>query len=508
MPNYILRKSHIRRAVPFVLMTAVLVVVFSSALQTAAGMANAGLHLSTPDACCDESPSGNPLPYKVLLPLVAKQASGTLATITAPISTEGGTVTLPNYASVTFPANAFSSQTTVEVSAVSFPEDLKFFEQSTAIFETGVKLGYNIVIHTGAVSPTKEFTVVLTIPDVFTNTVPLGSSIEAFAQLWEDGGADEEILDNFELVDSVLDPTAAKVEINLLALYFTDERTPGVGAEAILTLATVPLVSSGEAKTGLLQSGVNGSCGCDPFPSWPLRKLPYMTSPFGLRVHPITGKWTGHGGVDLRANGDDVLAVTSGKIIESGYQLDRKTGTGWGYYLVLQHDGGCGRTLYAHLEDKGRTEVGTVVDKGQSIAKSDSSGGVRGPHLHVEYAPRGDVKTKGNKVDPFPYMAPSICDGGFEFSVASGISAINWNDPDPQWVRSSDSKSAYDFTLTNIMLPTIATARSGGGGGGVTTVGAVKVNCKCTVGSFTSNGAWNYVAPEGSWMNGNIESWA
>ena len=125
-------------------------------------------------------------------------------------------------------------------------------------------------------------------------------------------------------------------------------------------------------------------------------------------THPVTGEKKSHYGTDLRAsNGDDVLAVADGTVKRVGFQFNQQTGTGWGQYVVLEHQDGSA-SLYAHLVQGSPVAQGTQVQQGQVIAQADSTGRVTGPHLHLEYAPNGEIFVNEGKVDPFPCIGSNV----------------------------------------------------------------------------------------------------
>ena len=100
-----------------------------------------------------------------------------------------------------------------------------------------------------------------------------------------------------------------------------------------------------------------------------------------------------HLGVDLGgASGESVVAADGGAVTDSGFQMNKQSGRGWGNYIVVDH--GDQETLYAHLSsiDVAR---GDKVQKGQHIGKLGSTGGSSGPHLHFEVI----IKGQGN-IDP------------------------------------------------------------------------------------------------------------
>ena len=102
-----------------------------------------------------------------------------------------------------------------------------------------------------------------------------------------------------------------------------------------------------------------------------------VTCPYGMRVHPVTGQYKMHTGVDLAASrGNPVFAAADGTVITSGYNA------AYGNYVVINHGGGMA-TLYAH-HTANLVSVGASVKKGQQIATIGSTGYSTGPHCHFE----------------------------------------------------------------------------------------------------------------------------
>ncbi|MCL1858578.1 MAG: peptidoglycan DD-metalloendopeptidase family protein [Oscillospiraceae bacterium] len=112
---------------------------------------------------------------------------------------------------------------------------------------------------------------------------------------------------------------------------------------------------------------------------------PAVSSGFGTRISPITGRSEFHNGIDIPANyGSDIWAVNDGIVIISTY------GTGYGNYIVIDHGGGKA-TLYAHASSLLK-KVGDSVKKGDVIAKVGSTGWSTGNHLHFTYIEDGVFK--------------------------------------------------------------------------------------------------------------------
>ncbi len=107
-----------------------------------------------------------------------------------------------------------------------------------------------------------------------------------------------------------------------------------------------------------------------------------ISSPFGWRIDPFTGKRAYHRGIDIRAKeGTPVKSAESGEVIFAGEK------GGYGNLVIIEHSGGY-RTYYAHLEEIDVKE-GDSVAKGAIIGKVGSTGRSTGPHLHFEIR-RGD----------------------------------------------------------------------------------------------------------------------
>lgn len=108
---------------------------------------------------------------------------------------------------------------------------------------------------------------------------------------------------------------------------------------------------------------------------WP---VPFegVTSPFGMRYHPILHRKILHTGVDLRCDGAVVSAFAPGTVIYAGVL------SGYGNIVIIDHGNGY-QTRYAHLESMSVDE-GDSVTEGEQIGVSGESGNVTGPHLHFE----------------------------------------------------------------------------------------------------------------------------
>lgn len=108
---------------------------------------------------------------------------------------------------------------------------------------------------------------------------------------------------------------------------------------------------------------------------WPLKGR--ITSGFGNRRDPFSGKRAFHCGIDISVNeGTPIRASSGGRVIFSGWK------DGYGKVVILRHEGGY-ITVYAH-NSKNRVAVNDRVHAGDTIALSGKTGAVTGAHLHFE----------------------------------------------------------------------------------------------------------------------------
>ena len=124
------------------------------------------------------------------------------------------------------------------------------------------------------------------------------------------------------------------------------------------------------------------------------------TSGFGMRVHPVTGVYKLHTGVDLAAPaGTHILAAADGHVAFAG------PASGYGHLILIEHTvgGKLVATGYAHMYADGvHVKVGDTVTAGQYIADVGSDGYATGPHLHFEVRPGG---ANAAPVNPEPWLA-------------------------------------------------------------------------------------------------------
>jgi murein DD-endopeptidase MepM/ murein hydrolase activator NlpD len=117
----------------------------------------------------------------------------------------------------------------------------------------------------------------------------------------------------------------------------------------------------------------------------------WLSSKYGYRSDPFTGKRAWHSGVDLAGReGSDIISVAAGVVTYSGERY------GYGNLVEVDHGDGL-RTRYAHCKTL-KVKVGQVVKKGQVLALMGSTGRSTGPHVHFE------VLQNGKSENPVTYI--------------------------------------------------------------------------------------------------------
>ena len=117
-----------------------------------------------------------------------------------------------------------------------------------------------------------------------------------------------------------------------------------------------------------------------------------LTSPFGMRLHPVLGYNRMHNGIDMAcAQGTPIYATRAGKVTTASYQAG-----GAGYYVSINHLDGFS-SIYMHMTHY-VVSAGQSVSQGQLIGYVGSTGVSTGPHLHfgISYA--------GSYVNPLAYI--------------------------------------------------------------------------------------------------------
>jgi len=154
-------------------------------------------------------------------------------------------------------------------------------------------------------------------------------------------------------------------------------------------------LDSREAQLGVLESVLmNQSLSERVYPQGRPVKSGWLSSYFGKRTDPFTGKPANHTGIDFAGKrGDEIVAVADGVVTWSG---DRY---GYGVMVEINHGNGYS-TRYAHNSEN-RVAVGDEVRKGQVVALMGKTGRATGPNLHFE------VLHDGRRVNPVTFIRDS-----------------------------------------------------------------------------------------------------
>ena len=133
--------------------------------------------------------------------------------------------------------------------------------------------------------------------------------------------------------------------------------------------------------------------------SYPVDR-PVISSAFGMRFHPLTGKHKMHKGIDFTASrGTPIHAPADGIIVEM------TNGKGYGKYIRVRHNSTY-TTLYAHLDKFSNKTVGNKISKGDVIGYIGNSGRTSGAHLHFELHENGRAINPVRLISNMPILNP------------------------------------------------------------------------------------------------------
>ena len=132
---------------------------------------------------------------------------------------------------------------------------------------------------------------------------------------------------------------------------------------------------------------------------WPLPEGTYtITSPFTMRISPVSGQLLAHEGIDMAAPLDTPITSVYGGVVEEVAENSRS-----GAYVQIKHtksDGTVFHSAYLHqYMNKIKVKVGDTVTAGQVIGAVGNNGWSTGPHLHFEIHDSSDTP-----VDPDAWM--------------------------------------------------------------------------------------------------------
>jgi len=157
-------------------------------------------------------------------------------------------------------------------------------------------------------------------------------------------------------------------------------------------------LDSREAQLGVLESVIlNQNLNDRVHPQGRPVKSGWMSSYFGRRTDPFTGKTATHRGVDFAGKeGAEIVAVADGVVTWSSKRY------GYGQLVEINHGNGYS-TRYAHNSEN-LVAVGEEVKKGQTVALMGETGRATGPNLHFE------VLHQGQRVNPVNFIRDSAAE--------------------------------------------------------------------------------------------------
>lgn len=176
------------------------------------------------------------------------------------------------------------------------------------------------------------------------------------------------------------------------------EQIAALEAERTEILYQEWLATQNQTNNSQSSSTNSGSTGGEAPPSnnqsflFPMAYCTMLTSAYGYRIHPITGNYAFHNGVDLAAGtGTEIYATKSGTVTtaEENYV--------YGNYVVINHLDGYS-SLYGHMT-RFTVSEGEYVEQGQLIGYVGSTGWSNGPHLHFT------IYYNGSSVNPMNYIS-------------------------------------------------------------------------------------------------------
>ncbi|MGN1030700.1 MAG: murein hydrolase activator EnvC family protein [Butyricicoccaceae bacterium] len=166
-------------------------------------------------------------------------------------------------------------------------------------------------------------------------------------------------------------------EISALSKKLAEE----AAAKAAAAKSSVSSKNTGSSSTAT-ESGSKGWV-------WPVAGYHTISSPFGMRKHPITGIYKLHDGMDIAVpSGVPIKAAKGGTVVKSYFN------TAYGNYIVIDHGNGV-QTGYAHMSSR-VVSVGTKVSAGQLIGYVGSTGWSTGAHLHLQFIVNGSFTNPAN----------------------------------------------------------------------------------------------------------------
>ena len=200
-----------------------------------------------------------------------------------------------------------------------------------------------------------------------------------------------------------------------------------------------------------------------------------ISSGYGYRVHPISGKWKMHDGIDIRANqGEPILAAGDGTVVKVV-----SSNTGYGNHVIIEHEDGT-QTLYAHMYSYGVKE-GQTVSKGEQIGEVGNTGSSTGNHLHFE------VRVDGKAVNPqsvFDLTGEGIMTSTEYAPLVSGGGSSNGGGGSSK--SSGSTKTSSSSGYSGSRTAAVSSSRTSTSGSGIVLPGGSNRSSAPVVGRSTS----------------------
>lgn len=137
---------------------------------------------------------------------------------------------------------------------------------------------------------------------------------------------------------------------------------------------------------------------------WPLPGIYYISSVFGGRYHPVTGKWHNHGGTDIPAAGGTKIYAAQDGVVTT---VSKNKNSSYGWYCIITHANGRA-TLYAHMRSKAVVKEGQNISKGDLVGYVGTTGSSTGNHLHFELRINGEKSNVLLLYPDLPYTGPWV----------------------------------------------------------------------------------------------------
>ena len=180
---------------------------------------------------------------------------------------------------------------------------------------------------------------------------------------------------------------------------FIAEYNAQKAAEAAQNAANNPGGTTESGASGGTSGGgdIGGSAGSNVTGTgslmWPVPCSMRVTSRYGNRSDPFTGKTTYHAGIDIDGYGNDGQPIVAA---DSGTVITASSNSGYGNYVIIDH--GNMKTVYAHMSGLA-VSAGQSVSQGQTIGYLGATGRATGTHCHFE------VYVGDSRTDPAAYFA-------------------------------------------------------------------------------------------------------